>query len=264
MKAYLNGLIIAVQFFSIFPIQREIPMTDKNMNGLIRALPLFGLLFGVIYAGTTYLLIEQTTISPLMITFILWLLGIILTGAIHLDGWMDASDAFFSYRNQERRLEIMEDPRIGAFGVISAIILLAAKFLFIYEVVLQLEIYSYVLILLIPFFSRILVALILVFVPAAKEEGLGFYFQQAVEKKSLRFYLLYFLLIGLFLTMWNFTSLWMVSILLLLTITSFLIIRKKVLQWFGGMTGDVLGASLEGLEVCLWMVLWLLHSFVMG
>ncbi|MHA6252611.1 adenosylcobinamide-GDP ribazoletransferase [Oceanobacillus sp. CAU 1775] len=264
MKVYLNGLMLAFQFFSVIPIHKEIPMTAKNMNGFIRALPLFGLILGMIYAGPAYLLMEYTVTSPLMVSFIIWLSSIILTGAIHLDGWMDASDAFFSYRDQEKRLEIMEDPRIGAFGVISAIILLVAKFLFIYEIILQVEVYSYIFIVFIPFFSRVLIAWMLNFVPAAKEEGLGYYFQQTVEKKALRFHVIYFVLIGFFTVIWSIASFWVFMILFILTIGSFLVIRKKVVQWFGGMTGDVLGASLEGLEVSLWMTLWLLHSFVMG
>ena len=50
---------------------------------------------------------------------------------------MDASDAFFSYRDRERRLEIMKDPRIGAFGVLRCLVLLSARFLFIYEIILR-------------------------------------------------------------------------------------------------------------------------------
>ena len=49
-----------------------------------------------------------------------------------------------------------------------------------------------------------------------------------------------------------------VSILVLLILT------KKVISWFGGMTGDVLGASVEGMELALWMILWLFHYFAMG
>jgi adenosylcobinamide-GDP ribazoletransferase len=41
-------------------------------------------------------------------------------------------------------------------------------------------------------------------------------------------------------------------------------LKRKIVKWFGGMTGDVLGASVEGTELLLWMALWLLHYFVMG
>ena len=89
--------------------------------------------------------------SPLAVAFVVWLSLIILTGGLHLDGWMDASDAFFSYRDKQRRLEIMKDPRIGAFGVLSVIVLLSARFLFIYEIILQAVEATYFFLFLIPF-----------------------------------------------------------------------------------------------------------------
>ncbi len=50
-----------------------------------------------------------------------------LTGGLHLDGWMDVADGFGSYRSRERTLEIMKDSRVGAMGVIAAILLLLLK-----------------------------------------------------------------------------------------------------------------------------------------
>ena len=56
-------------------------------------------------------LFNWTPFSPLAAAFFVWLALIVLTGGIHLDGWMDASDAFFSYRDKQKRLEIMKDPQ---------------------------------------------------------------------------------------------------------------------------------------------------------
>ncbi len=53
--------------------------------------------------------------------------GVALTGALHLDGWGDCMDAFFTPVSRERRLEIMADPRMGSFGTIGLILLLIAK-----------------------------------------------------------------------------------------------------------------------------------------
>lgn len=264
MRRYVDGLMLAIQFFTIFPIRREIPMTAKNVDGLIRMLPLFGFLFGGIYAGIAYMLIAGTSVSPLMVSFILWLLAIVLTGALHLDGWIDASDAFFSYRDRERRLEIMSDPQTGAFGVISVLVLLATKFVFIYEVITKLETISYLLIILIPFFARILTGLILVLLPPAKKSGLGFYFQQAVQRGTLKFYAIYLIPISLLLWVWHDPHYWMVLVMVLCTLIAFFLLRKKIVQWFGGMTGDIAGAAQEGMEVFLWIIVWGLHFFVMG
>jgi adenosylcobinamide-GDP ribazoletransferase len=53
---------------------------------------------------------------------------IVLTGGIHLDGLSDTADGVLGGWTRERRLEIMRDSRIGAFGVIALILVLLAKF----------------------------------------------------------------------------------------------------------------------------------------
>ena len=52
----------------------------------------------------------------------------ILTGGIHCDGFMDTMDGLFSGRDRERILEIMKDSRVGAFGVVSFVLLSVLDF----------------------------------------------------------------------------------------------------------------------------------------
>src|SRR5690625_1155213 len=151
MKSYLYRLILNLQFLSIIPFPMEIPIEKKNVERAVQTFPILGLIQGAIYAGSFYFLIEWTPFSFLATAFIIWLLFIILTGGLHLYGWMDSSDAYFSYRKKEERLRIMEDSNIGAFGVLSVIVLLAARFLFIYEVILMANSLTFFLLFFIPF-----------------------------------------------------------------------------------------------------------------
>jgi adenosylcobinamide-GDP ribazoletransferase len=57
-------------------------------------------------------------------TLIIW---IVLTGGLHLDGLADCCDGLLSSTSVERRLEIMKDPRVGAFGVTGLILVLFLK-----------------------------------------------------------------------------------------------------------------------------------------
>src|SRR5699024_11511869 len=139
MRSYIYGMIISFHFFTVIPIQKEVPMTSQNIERAIRTFPIFGGLLGLIISGIAFTAMEWTPLSPLAIAFLLWVFPIVLTGGIHLDGWIDTNDAFFSYRDPSKRLEIMTDPRTGAFGLISIIVFLAAKFLFVYETVLHAE-----------------------------------------------------------------------------------------------------------------------------
>ncbi|MFE8702986.1 adenosylcobinamide-GDP ribazoletransferase [Cytobacillus sp. FJAT-54145] len=261
---FLKGLVINLQFFTMIPIHREMPMDHLHLRAAVRTFPILGLLQGVLYAGLLYLLIEWTSFSPLASSFMLWLFMIVLTGAIHLDGWMDSSDAFFSYRDKEKRLEIMKDPRVGAFGVISIIILLSCRFLFIYEITVSITNLSYLLIGIIPLLSKGIMGAVLVTVKSAKDEGLALLFQKAADSNVLFIYPVYFLLILGLISLVSMEALILTLLLLVVSFACYFFSRRKSVKWFGGITGDVVGATVEGTELVLWMTVWLLHYFVMG
>jgi adenosylcobinamide-GDP ribazoletransferase len=260
----IKGLIMCIQFFTSIPIPYEVPMDRAHINKAIKMFPVLGILQGILYGALTYALIQWTPLTPIAIAFVIWLALIVITGGIHLDGWMDCSDAFFSYRDTSKRLEIMKDPRMGAFGVLSVIVYLSARFLFVYEIVLMAVELSYLFIALIPFLGKIVMGVLLINVKSAKEDGLGTMFKQAASQKTLWIYPLYLLMVILLILL-----IWPEAVtgVLLLYIVAFLFIwvaSRKMLKWFGGMTGDVLGASVEGVELLLWMTVWLWHYFAMG
>ena len=157
----------------------------------------------------------------------------------------------------------MKDPRMGAFGVISVIILLSCRFLFFYDITEKVNFLSYILIATVPILSKSVMGMILLTVKTAKSEGLGRMFQAAANPKVLWIYPVYIIayLYIAFLVGSGFIS---IGILFLVALVSYWICRRNALKWFGGITGDVLGASVEGTELLLWMTVWLLHYFVMG
>ncbi|MEH7111213.1 adenosylcobinamide-GDP ribazoletransferase [Neobacillus niacini] len=262
MKKLLKGLLIDIQFFTAIPVPFELPMDKPHLKKAVQAFPLLGLVQGVIYALLVFVLLEFTPFSNLAVAFLLWLTTILLTGGIHLDGWMDASDGFFSYKDREKRLEIMKDPRTGAFGVISVLVLLSCRFLFIYEITEYVHFLSYILIASIPFLSKSLMGVLLLTVKSAKKDGLGALFQNAATLKALWIYPVYIL--GVLALAIYLNSLLPIAILIVTAFIFFVFCCRKAVKWFGGITGDVLGAAVEGTELVLWMTLWLLHYFVMG
>ncbi|MFK2826115.1 adenosylcobinamide-GDP ribazoletransferase [Bacillus sp. B190/17] len=261
-KMYANGFLLSLQFFSLVPVNRELPIDARHLRACLRVFPLFGLVKGLLYGGVFWLLLELSPLSPLANAFLLWLLPIIWTGGLHLDGWIDTSDAFFSYRDVKRRLEILTDPRVGAFGVLSLIVLLASRFLFLYEIVLFGNSQLAIFVGLIPFYSQMITGLLLNGVKPAKEEGIAYFFQQGKDRRLAVRYGIWILAIGLV----TFTMMGGIQTFLTLAAAAglfFLFARRGALKHFGGITGDLLGASLEGAELLLWMILWLLVSIVM-
>jgi adenosylcobinamide-GDP ribazoletransferase len=87
--------------------------------------PLVGLVIGALtwlaWKGAIF------AFSPLIagvITLVVW---VALTGGLHLDGLADCCDGLFASAAPARRLEIMKDPHVGAFGVIGLILTLFLK-----------------------------------------------------------------------------------------------------------------------------------------
>jgi adenosylcobinamide-GDP ribazoletransferase len=260
---FLKGFLINVQFFTAIPITLELPMDKEHLKKAVQAFPLLGFIQGIIYLGVFYLCLEFTPFSHLAASFLLWLATILLTGGIHLDGWMDASDAYFSYQDQGKRLEIMKDPRSGAFGVLSVFVLLSCRFLFIYESTVNAENLLFIMIAVIPFLSKSVMGVLLLTVKSAKNEGLGTLFQSAAKPQALWPYPIYLVLFLIFVSLFI-KEFILIGLLMLVAAGCLFLFRQKAVKWFGGITGDVLGAAVEGTELILWLTVWLLHYFVMA
>ena len=100
---------------------------------MFACLPWIGALMGTTVAAVLYSLMQWTASSEVMLAFTVIGLFALWTGGLHLDGFIDMGDAYFSYRDREKRLEILDDPRVGAFGVLAVVFLLMGKFVILHE-----------------------------------------------------------------------------------------------------------------------------------
>ncbi|MCP3762207.1 adenosylcobinamide-GDP ribazoletransferase [Domibacillus sp. A3M-37] len=258
MRSYVYAAGIIIQFFTVLPLHRTLPMDKAELKAVLHLFPLLGIVKGLLYATVFWGLIEWSPFSPLSIAFLVWLLPIILTGGLHLDGWIDWADAHFSYRDKEKRLSILNDPRAGAFGVLALVILLVAKFIFIYETVQAGSLYTDIIVL-IPLFAQILTGLFLQYVPPAKTEGLSAFFQKG-HSRTLPYVYSFFLIIAAFFYIWQ-PLFWIMAGA---SWMYFVFVKQGMQKEFGGTTGDLLGAAHEGAELLLWMIVWLSVSFATG
>lgn len=86
-------------------------------------------LVGLVIGGLTWLSWKVTmlflpSLVASVVTLVVW---VTLTGGLHLDGLADCCDGLLASASVERRLEIMKDPHLGAFGVIGLILVLFLK-----------------------------------------------------------------------------------------------------------------------------------------
>jgi len=263
IHAFIIGILINIQFFTTIPLKKQFQMDRIHMKYTLRTFPILGLLQGGVYAGTVFLLSSYTPLSHLMITLCLWLVLLIISGGIHLDGLIDTSDAYFSYQNSDERLKIMQDPRVGAFGVLAIIVFLITRFLILYELVTMLHEASYLFIVLIPFFGKMYMEMCLQHLPPAREGGIAVFFQQGTSNNFRFVHGIYIVLIGLIIAIFNTEFLSVYFILILVMILTGYLFTGKIMKNFRGITGDLLGASTEGMELLLWIVVLLLHYYAM-
>ena len=123
----MRDFLQALSILTILPFGQSLSHEDKRLARSMAFFPLVGLVIGLFLALGYFLLLFL-----LPRAFVLWLtIGLLalLTRGLHLDGFADTMDGLASGGSKERILEVMRDSRIGAFGVISLILLIGGKYL---------------------------------------------------------------------------------------------------------------------------------------
>jgi adenosylcobinamide-GDP ribazoletransferase len=121
----LRLFFIAVQFFTRLPNPRWVGFEQEWLHHASRYFPLVGLVVGSIAAGVyaAAALIFPAPVAAVLST----IASIYATGAFHEDGFADTCDGLGGGMTRERVLEIMKDSRVGAYGAIGIVCMLAAK-----------------------------------------------------------------------------------------------------------------------------------------
>ena len=227
----INGLILSLQFLTRTGINKNIDFTHENIRKSTFFFPYVGILLGAIAALSHYVFFY---FNKDIASFIAVLMIIILTGGLHLDGLSDTADGFYSSRDKEKMLIIMKDSRIGAFGVISLILIILFKFIIISNLdtnmglVLMLSLGN----------SRLVVLIQMAFKKTSRPGGLGELFATSQPKKYILWSIALYILLVIIIDIKYIIPL-IGSIILGEVITK--ITYKKI----DGFTGDVYGATIE-------------------
>ncbi len=227
----INGLILSLQFLTRISINKNIDFNKENIRKSTFFFPFIGMLLGAIVALSYYVFMS---LNIEIASFIAVLMMIILTGGLHLDGLSDTADGFYSARDKEKMLVIMKDSRIGAFGVISLILII----LFKYIIISNLTSSAAIIIILSMANSRLVVLIQMAYKKTARPGGLGELFHNSNPKKYIISSILIYTLI---ITILNIKFLIpLIGSIILGELISFITYKK-----IDGFTGDVYGATIE-------------------
>ena len=210
--------------------------------------PFVGAAAGLLTLGVSWLG-EYFGFGTGFMAMALILVPVLVTGGIHVDGLLDTSDALSSWRDREKRLEILKDSHAGAFAVITACV----YFLVLYGgfsqitgdwTAMKLIALGYVV-------SRCFSGLGVITLPKANAGGTVAEFSRKAQDTTVRNTLIVYLVL-LAALMLLIQPVWGAVTFVTAVLVS-LFYKHKAMKYFGGTTGD-----LSGYFLCLceaWMVL---------
>lgn len=230
----IKGFILSIQFLTRLPVNINIDFNHKNLRRSTFFYPLVGILLGSLSYLSYYMFsFINRDLASLMSVISM----VVLTGGLHLDGLSDTADGFFSNKNKTQILEIMKDSRVGAFGVISLILIIMSKYIIISNIHKNL-----ILALMFSMGNGRLVALVqIAFKNNARPGGLGDMICKSQPKYFIFFGIIFYILI---LALINIKYLIPLFISILVGEMISFYTYKKI----DGFTGDVYGASIEIVE----------------
>ncbi|WP_455757318.1 adenosylcobinamide-GDP ribazoletransferase [Sulfurimonas sp.] len=228
---FLKGFALAFNMMSIIPFFK-VHDFFKGINGISAMFyPLVGFILGsILWLTYSVLNSHMPTTHLAVIIFGMWVL---LTGALHLDGFSDTIDGLFV--DKDKALEVMKDSHVGGMGMTFTLVFLLLKL----SSVIHFE--AYYLLPVILMLSRLNATLGIYFYNYISS-GVGKLIKEELGKKHMFFALIYTLVLT---TLFNFLGAFVISILVLIITAWFF--KKRL----GGLNGDIYGFIIEVTELAL-------------
>ena len=237
MKTYFHVFAMCQSMFCSIPFPGNI-WDEKARDKMLLFLPVVGLEIGAIWAGLAWLC-NVLNLPILVKGLILSVYPYLVTGFIHLDGYMDVTDAVKSYRNLERRREILKDSHVGAFAVIG-IVLLLAQFAFMASAK---ENADFRILVFVPAVSRCCSALA---VTALKPMNTS----QYADQKKPKYHIVILISMTAHFVTAGFLCCGHYGFVLLGSLAGFGVALRKAYRSLEGMNGDISGYCLSIAELC--------------
>ena len=235
------GFWIALQFLTIIPMPfKKEPEMRENASSLV-FFPIVGLLIGLLLFLANWGLGE--VFSPVVTAAFTLLVWVLISGAMHLDGLADSCDGLAG-NTAEKRLEIMKDSHIGAFGVVGISLLLLVKF----AAIVSLSGWEWETLVLAPVFGTWAMVLAITVFPYARKNGVGQAFKQGATIFKLLIATIITLAAAVLLAGW--WGIVIMAVTCLVTIMIGFFFKPRL----GGLTGDTYGAIKEVNEVVVLII----------
>ncbi|MCG8275586.1 adenosylcobinamide-GDP ribazoletransferase [Stenotrophomonas sp. NLF4-10] len=234
----VRRLILAIQFLTRLPTPQVKDFRNDDLSRSAVYYPLVGAIIGALLMLPLYLLDGRPWLAGAL-ALLLW---VWVTGALHLDGLGDVADAFgAAHRDPQRFLEVLKDPHMGVFGVVTLVMQLLLKLVLLGELATSPLWYGIVLV---PAWARWGTLWWSRLLPSLHGAGMAERFSWQLSLRSLWLWALLLAAITAFVA-------WPLLLALLLVPLVAFYWRRRL----GGISGDCLGASVEVTESLLLLAL---------
>ena len=245
MFDYLKTFKAALGFLSLLPVGRGETLTPEQLGRLPAFYPLVGLTFGA--ASAVLWFFGGKILPPDLFALFLVLFLVVINRGFHLDGLADSADALLSHRSREEKLAIMKDSRQGAFGVLAIVLSITVKIQLLTHILPA----APWIILLWPAWGRLGASAVAVLSRyVGGEAGLGRWMVEKSGPRELGLAVLCTFVPGLF---FGPPALLAAAVALLFGLALIPIWHRAL----GGVTGDMLGASVELTEIFILLFVYL-------
>jgi cobalamin 5'-phosphate synthase/cobalamin synthase len=125
LSALFTRPLVAIAFLTRIPVPLPASLDGEEVGRASLFFPAVGLLVGALQAGAAFLLLKR--LPDAVVAVLVVALGVLVTGALHLDGLADTADGFGGGKDKEHALRIMRDHSVGAYGASAIALSLALK-----------------------------------------------------------------------------------------------------------------------------------------
>ena len=241
MKKIWNSFLISFAMFSKIPVPRA-DWDKENMKYMMCFFPAIGVVIGLLECGYGWLSVKLE-FGSLMRAAGFVLIPLLVTGGIHLDGFLDTVDALSSYQPMEKKLQILKDSHAGAFAIIMG----CAYFTLGLGVWSEMKTEFLPLMAVTFVLSRSLSALALATFPKANKSGSLSMFSDAAQKRILLGTLIVWMLACAAVALWIHPV--MGAVMLLTQAVIYAYYHHVAMKEFGGTTGDIAGFFVQVCEL---------------
>lgn len=245
IKNILNSFFMAFSMYSRIPMP-NCEWKEENMKYSMCFFPIVGAIIALLifeWKSFAY----NAGIGEVFTAAVCTLLPVLVTGGIHIDGYIDTVDALSSYKSCEDKLKIMKDSHIGAFALIKTVSYMIIYFAVWTEIPKENFIFACMSFII----SRALSAIGVVNFKCTATSSLAKQFSKSSDKRTVTVSMCLYLIVSEIIMCT--INIWLALGVLFAALAVFIYYRHIAYKNFGGITGDTAGYFLQLCE--LWVII---------